>query len=105
MSDELQVTLTVEICFKVSRGAAENKTPFEVAAMLQSRLNPTDCFVFNAKIEVETEDGTELREAIFGVHEGDYLTGIFSGDKRLAEDYLGSVPPGERAAWVVPDKQ
>jgi hypothetical protein len=100
MSDnDINVTLTVSFCFTAKRVEVEGRTPFEVAALLQPRSDPDGFFIFGGKIQVETADRTEVREAIFVDSDYDYLIGIFTGDEAIALEYLRNVPPSDRADW------
>lgn len=105
MSDhDIQVTLGISFNFTAARSEVEGRTPFEVAALLQSRLGPEGFFIWGAKVEVESADGHDFREARFNDIEYEFLIGVFTGDEAIADEYLADVPPGERAAWAVTEE-
>jgi len=100
IDDGFEVTFTATFSFTAARAEVEGKSPIEVAALVQPRLKPGGFFIFGAKVELESADRSEFREASFKLHDYDFLEGLFTGDEAVTEDYLRSVPPDEQANWT-----
>lgn len=100
IDDGFEVTFTATFCFTAARAEVEGKSPFEVAALVQRRLEPGDFFIYGAGVELESADRTEFREARFKSLEYELLAELFTGGEAVGEEYLRSVPHEERADWT-----
>ena len=103
IDDGFEVSFTATFCFTAARAEVEGKSPFEVAALLRTRLHPGGFFIFGAGVEVEAAGRMEVREASFKLLDYDFLADVFNGGEAPAEDYLRSVPPEQRVDWSPPE--